>query len=199
MKTGTKSVLFGVHQFILHPLFVLRAWHILYGKRPRLYELCAIITHDLGYLGKPNMDGKEGETHPEVAAAWWRKNFGEKSRFWWTGDTSFGERVAIEILGHSRFHAKANNLPLSKLFAPDKLSTALYPKWLYLLLGNLSGEIHEYRIRAAVRYSDHGQKGHDSQLKWLIEVQSHCALMAIQGMDNNGLKQQMEAKPDAAE
>ena len=123
MKTGTKSVLFGVHQFVLHPYFVVKAWRIIYHRWPRLCEWCAIITHDLGYWGCPNMDGDEGEQHPERVAAWWRKHFGK-----------FGACVAVEVLGHSRYHAKKNNLPLSDLFQPDKMATALYPRWLYLLL-----------------------------------------------------------------
>jgi len=191
MRVGTKSVLFGVHQFLLHPIFVTRAWFILYGTMPRLHEWAAIITHDLGYFGKPNMDGPEGETHPEVMAAWWRKHFGESSRWWWTGRLSFGERVAVEILGHSRFHAAANGLPLSKLFRPDKLSTALYPRWLYLILGNLSGEIHEYMARCEDRYKDMFKGKEMTQRQWLIEVQAHMALMGIEGGNNKAVAKQM--------
>jgi hypothetical protein len=68
MKIGTKSVLFGAHQFLIHPWFVAAAWWKLYGFPwdPRLWV--AFILHDLGYWGKPNMDGPEGETHVEWAA-----------------------------------------------------------------------------------------------------------------------------------
>lgn len=68
MNVGTKSVLFGAHAFYLHPFFIFRAWWKLYGFPwdPRLWLAFAI--HDLGYWGKPNMDGPEGETHPEWAA-----------------------------------------------------------------------------------------------------------------------------------
>ncbi|KKK99728.1 hypothetical protein LCGC14_2629800, partial [marine sediment metagenome] len=68
MKTGTKSLLFGVHQFILHPLMVLLAWFVYYKRAPKFYQLCAIVTHDLGYWGLSNMDGEEGSLHPERAA-----------------------------------------------------------------------------------------------------------------------------------
>lgn len=57
MKTGTKSLLFGVHQFIWHPLTVLLAWIKLYGW-PAWEELVCIIIHDWGYWGKSNMDGE---------------------------------------------------------------------------------------------------------------------------------------------
>ncbi len=68
MKVGTKSVLFGAHQFILRPLFVAAAWWKLYGFPwdPRLWV--AFFVHDLGYWGKPNMDGPEGERHVEFGA-----------------------------------------------------------------------------------------------------------------------------------
>src|SRR5579863_3099451 len=68
MKIGTKSVLFGAHCFFLHPWFVAAAWWKLYGFPwdPRLWV--AFFVHDIGYLGKPNMDGPEGESHPEVGA-----------------------------------------------------------------------------------------------------------------------------------
>ena len=67
MNVGTKSLLFGVHQFIWHPVTVLIAWVSLYG-RPTWRELICIIVHDWGYWGAPNMDGEEGERHPEVGA-----------------------------------------------------------------------------------------------------------------------------------
>ena len=68
MKIGTKSVLFGAHCFFLHPIFVFAAWYRLYGFPfdPRLW-FCFFL-HDIGYFGKPNMDGPEGETHVEFGA-----------------------------------------------------------------------------------------------------------------------------------
>lgn len=68
MKVGTRSILFGVHQFMIHPLFVAAAWWRLYGFPwdPRLWV--AFVVHDLGYVGKPNMDGPEGERHVELGA-----------------------------------------------------------------------------------------------------------------------------------
>ena len=49
MKLGTKSLLFGCHQFVLHPLFVLVAWWRLYG-RPSWRMVVAIIVHDLSLI-----------------------------------------------------------------------------------------------------------------------------------------------------
>lgn len=68
MKVGTKSVLYGAHCFLLHPIFVAAAWIKLYGFPfdPRVW--IAFFVHDMGYWRKPNMDGPEGETHPELGA-----------------------------------------------------------------------------------------------------------------------------------
>ena len=68
MTVGTKSVLFGAHCFFIHPWVVAIAWWKIYGFPwdPRLW--IAFLVHDLGYLGKPNMDGIEVESHPELGA-----------------------------------------------------------------------------------------------------------------------------------
>ncbi|MBU1002767.1 MAG: hypothetical protein KKE73_09615 [Proteobacteria bacterium] len=168
MNVGTKSILFGYHQAALHPLFVLAAWRILYRRWPRPHELAAIVTHDLGYWGSPNMDGPEGEAHPARVAAWWRGRFG-----------SFGDAVAAEILGHSRFHSKAAGLPISPLCWADKLATALYPAWLAMLLYRLSGELAEYRQASADgRYENGAGK---TARQWLLEMQAQCALLGLRG------------------
>lgn len=168
MKIGTRSLLFGVHQFVLHPLFVLIAWLIVYQSRPKFYELCAIITHDWGYWGSPDMDGRIGEAHPDRAFKWWRNRFG-----------SFGGKVGAEILGHSGYYADRINIPVSRLYYADKLAAALYPKLLYLLLANLSGEIREY-TRLCGRDSKYGHsKKVGGQWRWLLETQSQMALTGL--------------------
>lgn len=130
MKVGTKSVLFGAHQFLIHPLFVAWAWFKLYGFPfdPRLW--IAFFIHDLGYIGKPNMDGPEGERHPYFAARVMGILFGAK---WYNF-----------CLFHSRFLAKKTGQPFSKLCIADKLAMTLEPWWLYLPRTILTGEINEY-------------------------------------------------------
>jgi hypothetical protein len=130
MTVGTKSVLFGAHQFLIHPWFVALAWWKLYGfpRDPRLWV--AFFVHDLGYVGKPNMDGPEGERHVEWGATLMRRWFGPKwGRF---------------CLYHSRFYARRDGGHYSRLCVADKLAVALEPWWLYLPRVILSGEIHEY-------------------------------------------------------
>lgn len=68
MKVGTKSLLFGVHQFIWHPITVARAWRRLHRKWPTLAECICIFVHDWGYWGCNDMDGPEGKNHPKLGA-----------------------------------------------------------------------------------------------------------------------------------
>ena len=136
MKIGTKSILFGAHQFLIHPAFVFLAWWKLYGFPwdPRLW--LAFFLHDLGYIGKPNMDGLEGDTHPRWAAA--RMNV-------------FGKRWRDLCLYHSRFYAKRDGAKPSRLCFADKLAMPLEPRWLYLPRVIWSGEIDEYMSLAVAR------------------------------------------------
>jgi len=141
VNIGPKSVLFGAHQFLIHPWFVALAWWRLYGFPwdPRLWV--AFFLHDLGYLfyNCPNMDGEEGERHPLWAATIMRRWFGPK----W----------GAFVFYHSRFLAKRDGVPYSRLCVADKLATALEPWWLYLPRVILSGEVHEYMALAGGRGS----------------------------------------------
>jgi len=154
MKVGTKSLLFGVHQVIIHPITVFIAWWKLYGfpKDPRLW--IAFIVHDWGYWGKPNMDGKEGETHVELGARIMSKLFDidDHVSFDWN-DMIYKLKKGTDkywyyfTLYHSRFYAKANNASISKLCVADKYAFIILPKWFYIFTGTLSGEIKEYMAK----------------------------------------------------
>jgi len=135
MKTGTKSILFGVHQFIWHPITVLLAWRSIFRRWPTWKELVCIVIHDWGYWGCPNMDGAEGERHPEL-----------------------GFKIALELfdadhaylcLYHSRHYARRAGAEASRLCWADKLSIVYDPWWFYLPRAWLSGELLEYRREAA--------------------------------------------------
>lgn len=130
MKVGTKSLLFGVHQFALHPLFVALAWREIYGQfplDPRVW--LAILVHDWGYWGCPEMDGEQGKQHPEAGARIM---------------SVFGAEWRDFCRYHSRSLARLNGAEPSLLCAPDKLAILFYPRWVYLLLARLSGELREY-------------------------------------------------------
>lgn len=134
LPVGTRSLLWGVHQFIWHPLTVYWAWRELYG-RPTWRQVVCIIVHDWGYWGKPNMDGEEGEEHPRLGAAIATRLFGPE----------YGDFVLL----HSRHFAKKYGREPSRLCWADKLSHLYEPPWWYLFRARLSGELREYRRRAA--------------------------------------------------
>lgn len=165
MKIGTKSLLFGVHQFLVHPIVVGRAWRALYGKWPDLNEWIAIVVHDLGYWGCPNMDGPEGKLHPGRSSriayriarvAWKLKNlFRPRVRDEPRADVYYAERCARLVLFHSREMVKlwqkdypSEGIRVSPLCWPDKYSVCFEWTWFYLLRAKLSGEIHEFRENA---------------------------------------------------
>jgi hypothetical protein len=155
MKIGTKSLLFGVHQLLIHPWFVAAAWWKLFGfpLDPRLWV--AFIVHDWGYWGKPNMDGPEGETHVELGARimhWlfdWPRyvtrqwEYKVKNLTWYNF-----------CLYHSRFYAKRDGQHFSKLCLADKYSFIMTPRWLYLPMARATGEIKEYMKLAEKRSAE---------------------------------------------
>ena len=158
MKIGTKSILFGSHCFLIHPIFVFWAWWKLYGfpYDPRLW--LAFFVHDLGYWGKSNMDGQEGERHVELGA----KIMG-----------IFGKQWHDFTLYHSKYYAKKRNAKPSKLCYADKLAICLEPRWLYLFMANLSTEIVEYMEDAKYGKYAIRKTPTDTQTIWLINTQKY--------------------------
>ncbi|OFY43981.1 MAG: hypothetical protein A2X18_07580 [Bacteroidetes bacterium GWF2_40_14] len=116
------------------------AWWKLYGfpYDPRLW--IAFFVHDLGYFGKPNMDGPEGETHVIFGAMVMLKLFDKKRENGTPDDLTWYEFSLL----HSRFYAKKLKKKPSKLCYADKLAICLEPYWLYLPRVNATGEIKEY-------------------------------------------------------
>jgi hypothetical protein len=130
MRVGTKSVIFGVHAILVHPFFVAWAWRKLWGFPwdPRLWA--AFFVHDMGYVHKPNMEGREGQRHVVM---------GGRIMGW-----LFGPEWRDFVLCHSRHWAESTGIPYSKLCLADKLAFVLTPTWLYLPMARLSGELREY-------------------------------------------------------
>lgn len=137
LSIGTRSVLFGAHCFFLHPWFVAAAWTKLYGFPfdPRLWF--AFFLHDIGYFGKPNMDGPEGERHVEFGASIMYVLFD-------SGDTRWHDLC----LYHSRHYAKMFGAKPSRLCFADKLAFCYQIKPLYLFMTKLTGELDEYLTNA---------------------------------------------------
>lgn len=134
MRLGRKSLLYGCHQFLLHPILVLLAWRrinrLTGGKLTWKHWLAALV-HDWGYWWASSIDGPSGLPHPA---------FGAELILWLTGDEWWYE----EILCHSRFYAKRLGLPASNMCWVDKLSVAIMPSWLWATLAWLTGEGWEY-------------------------------------------------------
>ena len=134
MKMGTKSLLFGVHQFAWHPITVWLAWRHLFNT-PTFKETICIIIHDWGYWGCKSMNEGKGNLHPILGSL--------------IADHLFGKPYAMLCLLHSRFYSKLLKLEPSKLCWADKYSITYDPCWLYGIRAYLSGELQEYREYAA--------------------------------------------------
>lgn len=155
MRTGRKSILFGVHQFIWHPITVLLAWIELYGF-PNWKEIVCIIIHDWGYWFCEHMDDLKGKTHPAWAA--------DKAMKW------FGPEYYCLCLYHSRAFVKKHNRRLSKLGWADKLSLLYDPWWFYLPRAWLSGELKEYRNESSTKKQLAANKTHREWFKWIRNI-----------------------------
>jgi hypothetical protein len=166
MKTGTKSLLFGLHQFILHPTMVTMAWKKLYGRWPDWKEMVAIVVHDWGYWGKPNIDGDEGELHPLLGGR--------------ICDRLIGEEYGDMCVFHSGTIADKAGVKPSRLCMPDKYGSALNPVWLMALLGWLSGETRELRYAPKYQHAHREtmtdyEMYHDFQAHYLKKVADYKA------------------------
>lgn len=125
----------------------------------------AFFVHDIGYIGKPNMDGPEGELHPYFGANLLGEVFGAH---WFTF-----------VLGHSRFLSKQLGIDPSPLCVADKLAICLTPAWLYLPMARRTREIHEYMKLAKANNEDSFAKYENmnldtsSQVQWYLDVQAY--------------------------
>lgn len=130
MNLGSKSIIFGVHNFLWHPITVALAWRSWHKRWPKRWEWIAIFCHDLGYWGCNDIDGACGKEHPWAGAL--------------VANYFAGHRALDLVLGHSKSFCQLHGLDTTDLYAPDKLCVLFDPPWFYLLRANLTGEIHEY-------------------------------------------------------
>jgi len=122
MKEGTKSVLFGCHQFIIHPLFITIAWKKIYGRWPKLWQLVCIFLHDVGHIGKDYLSDYE-----------------QKRKHW-----ILGSRLAKLFFGWKGYHlicghTTQSGCVRSKLFYADKYSWLIAPIWWLRLNDKIEG------------------------------------------------------------
>jgi hypothetical protein len=199
LPIGTRSVLAGAHCFFIHPWFVALGWWKLFGfpLDPRLWV--AFFVHDLGYWGKPNMDGAEGETHPFLGArvmSWLfdrtdeprsRHIASDGHRYYafgrWGAFTLFHSRYLVASVNQSNAdrHVLAPVAAPSRLCLADKYAIALTPAWLYLPAVTMTGEITEYLAKAhertdATRSAHHGAYVSDDPATWYAALQAMLVL-----------------------
>jgi hypothetical protein len=183
MKMGTKSILFGAHQFMIHPWFVAAAWWRLYGFPTDIRLWVAFFVHDIGYWGMPNMDGFEGEMHPYLGARVMRWLFDYQLVWTHSHVTELSPLTCSPwfcfTLNHSRFLAKKHPTRHSRLCVADKLALAMTWRWLYLICTNLTGEIHEYMKGQGARTP----AGERSQWEWITDVQKYVRAWAYEHRD----------------
>ncbi len=170
MKIGPKSVLFGVHQFVWHPVTVALAWKRVHRRWPNWKELIAIAMHDLGYIGCSDMDGESGSVHPSRSCLlWWTAAYRIAKLIPSKHQAAF-DAIASDISdlieGHSGKHCKDLGLIPSDLYLPDKVSVLYDPDWFYLLRSWLTGEIHEYVGNSPVSKRD-GETYFIATRRWL--------------------------------
>ncbi len=179
MTLGTKSLLFGVHQFIIHPVLVTIAWVKIYKEFPNWRELVCIFIHDWGYWGVDDLKAETGDKHPELGARIAFKYLGLE----W----------ADFILGHSSFYiarssgCNGTDARESKLFAPDKYWHCIIPLWFYKLLAVPSGEFKYYRDLSCARQVANQQ---ETDIEWWEKLQEAC-MQKIEGsyrIDMNNLR-----------
>lgn len=126
MTEGTKSYLFGCHQFFMHPFQVIRAWRKLYGKYPKLWQLVCIFLHDIGHLGKDYLsDYEQKKSHWKMGAKIAHRLFGHKG--------------LIFISGHTTQSSRGMSGYRSKLFWADKYSWLIAPRWWLKLNDRVEG------------------------------------------------------------
>jgi hypothetical protein len=142
MTVGTRSVLFGAHALWLHGFFVAAAWWRLYGFPWDARLWLSFFVHDLGYAGRPNMDGCEGEEHVHLGA----KIMG----------LLFGQPWADFTLRHSRNWCRKHGVTVSRLCYADKLAFAMTQRWLYLPMARATGELAEYMEKSRDRQAGAG-------------------------------------------
>ncbi len=166
LPIGTRTLLFGGHQFILHPAFVLAAWIRIYRRLPSFLEVICIGIHDWGYWGKADIDGEEGEDHPGWAA---------RAIWFFTGSRDLYDLCFY----HSRTQAAKDGRDPSRLSLPDKYSFALMPLWLLVLLVKITGEIREYQANG--KYSDVNKYvGKISDTEYMRKVKKSCADLILE-------------------
>ena len=125
MKEGTKSLLFGCHNPIMHGTWVLLTWRIQYKSWPKWWQIICIYLHDIGIWGRQYLsDDNAKKGHWELGA--WLS-----SHIVW----HIAGKRRRSYLFHRSYKFCAGHCPSesqyqkSKLFMADKRSWVVAPMW----------------------------------------------------------------------
>ena len=122
MNEGTKSYLFGCHQFFFHPLWVLFAWRLEYKSWPKLWQIICILLHDVGIIGRQYIAVDESKLGHWMLGA----NIAQRL-FLRLDMPKIAWKSWVLIAGHC---PNESSLPKSKLFISDKRAYLIEPMWM---------------------------------------------------------------------
>lgn len=112
MTEGTRSLLIGCHQFIMHPIQVIRGWKWWFGYWPKPWQVICIFLHDVGLFGRQYLSDHEAKNgHWKFGAKIAKRLFGPKGYLFCAGHTPES--------GHTK----------SDLWYADKASWLVAPMW----------------------------------------------------------------------
>lgn len=128
MKEGTKSVLFGCHNPVLHGLCVLAAWRITYKSWPKWWQIICIFLHDIGVWGRQYLSDDTAKN------GHWEKGANLAFHVFWY----LSPRRRRAYLAHRAYQFIGGHCPeesgycRSELWFPDKRSWLVAPMaWLW--------------------------------------------------------------------
>jgi hypothetical protein len=175
VKIGTKSLLFGCHQFLWHPFTVALAYRKLFRVWPNFEGWLCLLFHDVGYWGCADIDGPQGKLHPLRGSLIVGEIVYRLRRITHRKEPAFLSRLhashsAVRCLLHSRSLASDNKVAPSDICWADKYSLFFEPEWFYLLRTSLSGELAEFIANAVNSgYLPHNVTGR----QWLRWFKDH--------------------------
>ena len=124
MTEGTRSYIFGCHNFLIHPFFVFMAWRLEYQAFPKWWELICILLHDIGVCGRQYLSDDKAKIGHWERGAQLASDLVERL----TRDMSKGNLAYNICAGHTH----ESGFPLSKLYRADKRSWIVAPTlWLW--------------------------------------------------------------------
>jgi len=123
MTEGTRSLFFGCHQFLLHPLWVIIAWRLEYKTFPKWWEIICIFLHDIGICQRQYLsDDRAKVGHWRLGSDLSGEIVGRLTN--WRGEMWY--KAVCLCAGHC---PEESTFSESKLSRADKRSWLVAPMW----------------------------------------------------------------------